>query len=298
MKPPFFSVVIPVFNRENFILTSIRSVLNQTFENFELIVINDGSTDDTAKKVVSVKDNRMVYVYQDNQERGVARNHGIELARGQYITFLDSDDLYYNFHLEKAFQTIKKFREPEWVHMPYEIIDENRKLIRKVRINRRYPNEQLLKGNPLSCHGMFVRKDIITDNKFREDRQLAGSEDWELWMRLAVRFPLKIGEGVTNALVQNENRSVINQDQDKLIARIFLVEKYVWRSMKENLKWKNKKGVMKGHLMVYLSLHLAMMKLRKKSFIYLLIALIYNPKLALDKKSFAIIKKIMTLKYA
>lgn len=86
------SVVIPTYNRKNSVQRAIQSVLNQTYSNFEILVIDDGSTDDTEAVVKRMNDSRIHYYRQENQGSQVARNHGIRLAKGEYIGFLDSDD--------------------------------------------------------------------------------------------------------------------------------------------------------------------------------------------------------------
>lgn len=93
MSIPKVSVIIPTYNRAHFIAQAVESVLMQTYQDFELIIIDDGSTDNTKEVLESYRD-RLHYFYQENQGRSVARNRGIELAKGEYIAFLDSDDLW------------------------------------------------------------------------------------------------------------------------------------------------------------------------------------------------------------
>lgn len=99
---PLISVVIPAFNREKSITDCINSVLNQSFSDFEIIVVDDGSSDNTAARVKEFSDARVNYFYQDNAGGSKARNTGILAARGKYIAFLDSDDQFLPFHLERA----------------------------------------------------------------------------------------------------------------------------------------------------------------------------------------------------
>ena len=96
---PYFSI-IPTYNRSNFIAAAIKSVLNQTYTNWELFIIDDGSTDNTKEVVSNFNDPRILYKYQNNQERSAARNNGIKIAKGEWICFLDSDDAYKKHHLE------------------------------------------------------------------------------------------------------------------------------------------------------------------------------------------------------
>src|ERR1051325_3991500 len=88
MGNPFFSVIIPTYNRADFIRKPIDSVLAQKFSSWELIIVDDGSTDNTGQVVKSFTDSRIHYVYQSNQERSAARNTGIKNSKGQYICFL------------------------------------------------------------------------------------------------------------------------------------------------------------------------------------------------------------------
>ncbi|MCE6992750.1 glycosyltransferase family 2 protein [Dyadobacter sp. CY323] len=103
MEEPFFSVIIPLYNREELIQTTIQSVLNQdTKKSFEVIVVDDGSTDASAEKVRELLDSRVRYIYQNNSGANIARNHGIDVARGKYVAMLDSDDLYMKDHLSSS----------------------------------------------------------------------------------------------------------------------------------------------------------------------------------------------------
>ena len=92
MKTPFFSVIIPTFNRAHLIVDTINEVLNQSFSDFELIIIDDGSNDETQNIIESINDERIIYTYQVNSGVSAARNHGALIAHCEYIVFLDSDD--------------------------------------------------------------------------------------------------------------------------------------------------------------------------------------------------------------
>jgi glycosyltransferase involved in cell wall biosynthesis len=96
---PFFSVVIPVYNRADVLPETLRSVLGQSERDFEIIVVDDGSTDDPKRAIAALADSRIVYVRQENRGGSAARNTGIDLARGQFVAFLDSDDIFLRDHL-------------------------------------------------------------------------------------------------------------------------------------------------------------------------------------------------------
>ncbi|MDG5492647.1 glycosyltransferase family A protein [Psychroserpens sp. SPM9] len=97
---PFFSVVIPLYNKERHIKTTIESVLNQTFKNFEIIVINDGSTDASAHQIEAFNDSRIQLFTTENHGVSYARNYGVEQSSADYICFLDADDIWHRHHLE------------------------------------------------------------------------------------------------------------------------------------------------------------------------------------------------------
>ncbi len=106
---PEISVILPVFNSEEFVRKSIESVLAQTFEDFELIIVNDGSTDSSKDIIDSFEDDRIRLINQSNQGPGAARNNALRIAEGEYIMYLDSDDWFSSDALEVAYGEITKF---------------------------------------------------------------------------------------------------------------------------------------------------------------------------------------------
>lgn len=106
---PLISIIIPMYNREQLIADTILSVLNQTIsEPFEIVVIDDGSNDNSATVVSNINDARIRYFYQPNSGANIARNHGLIKAKGRYVAFLDSDDQYCPEHLERCLETINE----------------------------------------------------------------------------------------------------------------------------------------------------------------------------------------------
>ena len=102
------SVIIPTYNRAHLIKRSAESVLNQTYTNLELIIVDDGSTDDTEEVVKTLNDNRVTYIKQPNQGACAARNNGIDHAKGEFIAFQDSDDVWHEDKLEKQIKCLKE----------------------------------------------------------------------------------------------------------------------------------------------------------------------------------------------
>jgi len=112
-KVPIFSVIIPTYNRANLLEIAIKSVLEQEFSNFELIVVDDGSEDHTRQVVNAFEDSRIQYHYQKNQERSTARNNGIHFAKAKYICFLDDDDYYLPNYLSTFYDELSKEDFPD-----------------------------------------------------------------------------------------------------------------------------------------------------------------------------------------
>jgi len=104
---PFFSVVIPTYNRSRLLKEAISSVLSQQFDSLELLIIDDGSSDGTCEMVAKFEDERIRYFFQNNAGKSSARNKGIFESKGDYICFLDSDDYYLAYHLEVLYSRIK-----------------------------------------------------------------------------------------------------------------------------------------------------------------------------------------------
>ena len=256
----YFSVIIPTFNRANFIEKTIKSVLNQTFADFEVIVVDDGSTDRTGEIVKNIGDKRVVYHFKANEERAAARNAGTLLSKGKYVTFFDSDDALYENHLAKAVEMIEKYRQPEWFHLGYEIKDENGRVFSKFDGLPKTANDVLIEGNHLSCRGVFLRRDIAENFPFNPIRELSGTEDYELWLRLASRFPLYCDNSVTSAIIQHDSRSVVNTNREKLIERIDIFENSLLADEKFVAKYADRLAEFQANNRIYIALHLALAK--------------------------------------
>lgn len=261
---PLFSIIMPTYNRAALLPDTIHSILNQEFADFELIVVDDGSTDTTRAVVEGFEDPRIVYHHKQNEERAIARNTGIRLASSQYITFVDSDDKLYKHHLSKAQKLISRY-EPQWFHLNYEICDSKGDKLKEASIRKGNLGKQLVTGNHLSCLGVFVEREFLLQNLFDEDPRLIGSEDYDLWLRLAQQFELKYTNEVTAAIVQHEVRSVMGFPADMLIARInYLIDK----EEKISIFMPRERRIFQSHRYMYLALHLTMGGFRKLAVSY------------------------------
>ncbi|MCK4663611.1 MAG: glycosyltransferase family 2 protein [Bacteroidales bacterium] len=292
-----FSVIIPTYNRANFIYKTVKSVLDQTYQNFEVIVIDDGSTDNTEKIVKSIKDQRLKYYKKKNGERGAARNFGASKANGEYVTFLDSDDIFYTNHLSEANKFINSKNNLKLFFQAYEIKNTNDLIIQKQSFHKNKVINELLvkKGNIFSCHGIFLRKNIILNNQFQENRDLAGSEDYELWLRLASRYKIYHNPIITSCLIDHDERSVIKINKEKLIKRKELFIHYLSQDKVFMEIYGKYLPHLKADTFSYIALHLILAGYKKDGIKYFFKSLKINLFFLFRKRSLAIIKHYLFL---
>jgi len=289
-----FSFVIPTYNRADFLSATITSLLNQTYDNFEIIVVDDGSTDHTEKVISEIKSEKLFYFKKNNEERGAARNFGARLAKGGYVNFFDSDDIAYSNHLSEAISAITALDTPEVFHLAYDIKSADGKLQRRVDVLPTTINESLIMGNHLSCNGVFIRKDIALAFPFSERRQLSASEDYALWLKLSSRFPIHCRKVITSSVIDHDQRSVIQINKSKLLARLLALEEEVMNDAEFKSKYKPNLGSFKAFLQVYIALHLALTgNSRMENIGYLWQAVKYKPTVLFTYRFLAALKNII-----
>lgn len=177
---------MPAYNAAPFISQSIQSIINQSHENWELIIINDGSIDITEDIVLEFMkfDNRIKLLSKKNAGVASARNDGINYASGEYFAFLDSDDIWNNEFLALNLQHTKYskliFSRYNLIHNQFNIRPRFLKKSGFIAKNK------ILKNNPIGTLTVFVHKNIISCNRFDED--LFGPEDWDLWLTLSKKY--------------------------------------------------------------------------------------------------------------
>lgn len=191
VNSPHITVVIPTYNRAVFLRDSIESVLAQTYDDFELIVVDDGSMDDTRDIVAAFSDDRIKYLYQENLGVSSARNSGVNAARGSKVAFLDSDDIWLSHKLERQIEFIKE--NPEAVICQVgETWERNGKRVNPMRKHKKYSGWIFEKCLPLCIVSpsavMIDREALIDVGGF--DESLPACEDYDLWLRMSLRYPI------------------------------------------------------------------------------------------------------------
>jgi len=184
------SVIMPTYNRVDYLPLAIDSVLNQTYGNLELLIIDDGSTDATRELVSSYNDDRIFYSYQDNQGQSVARKSGLNNARGEFICFLDSDDLMKPCKLERQLQLMEANPDYHVIYGENEIIDEKGLVQTQARSLRRYSGnimKELLVFNFIEFETAMIRR-ICFDEMGGPNVNTRVADDYELFLKFSTRY--------------------------------------------------------------------------------------------------------------
>lgn len=190
MKLPEVSVIVPTYNRADLIRDSIDSVLNQTFQDFEIVVIDDGSTDNTKNIVEEYSDSRIKYFYQKNAGLNAARNSGIRESCGKYIAYIDSDDIWEPTKLEKQVRVLEKFPDVGLVYCGSSLIDENGSPAGKRPLisHRGYVFEKIIKYNFLYNGSIVLFRRDCLEKVGLFDEQTVRMTDWEFYLRFAIYY--------------------------------------------------------------------------------------------------------------
>lgn len=225
-KDPFFSIVIPSYNRSAFLPFTIGSVLRQTFRNFEVLVVDDGSKDDTRKVMEGLlkEDSRIRYIHQENAERGAARNNGIRNARGTYVVFFDSDDEMKTDYLMGLHSGIIKKPDYNFYAAKYDFARNGKSYDSSMSGFREgvYRVDVVLKGNPFACNFCIKRQNPRLQ-LFEEDRDLAAAEDWIFLVKNLKHDQIYIIDMVGVSMHQHDGRSM-QQNQVQIERRIKATE--------------------------------------------------------------------------
>lgn len=255
---PFFSLVVPTYNRASLIGKTLQSLLQIAYKEFEIIVVDDGSTDDTRAVVDPFLSDVVKYYYKPNGERGAARNFGQQKAKGSYVNFFDSDDLALVNHLSEAAQTANRLNQPEVFALGYDVRNENGALIREVTDLPSPVNSSLITGNHLSANGVFLRKDVAACWPFSENRALSASEDYVLWMKLAARYDISFVPVITSTVVDHPSRSVVTINKTTFYARMEALQRELLEDDAFKSKFGDQWNKFRAYQEIYIALHLGM----------------------------------------
>lgn len=191
----FFSVIIPLYNKENFIENTIQSVLDQTFQDFEIIVINDGSIDKSEEKLLQFKDPRIRYYSKKNEGVSTTRNLGITFANANFIAFLDADDYWYPDFLKVMFDYCTRFINQKVFTTAIEVETSENTFLAQYSINKTSDFESVnyfkasKKESAILTSATVFNKEVF-DKVGVFDPNIKSGQDTDLWIRIGLVFPV------------------------------------------------------------------------------------------------------------
>lgn len=229
---PFFSVIIPVYNKERYIKTTLESVLSQSFKDFEVIVVNDGSTDRSMDIVSTFHDDRIQIINKKNEGVSSARNLGIQNAKADFMALLDADDIWHQNHLEHLNRLIEGFPGCGLYCTAYETAYFNKKIVKGVYsgINKDFfgiaPNyfANCLVDDIALTSAVAIPKTILEKHGyFKTD--LRSGQDTELWVRIALKEPVAFTSKISVKRIISNNGNHLSLS-DKRSDGLKILEKF------------------------------------------------------------------------
>lgn len=279
---PIVSIIIPTYNYARFLPEALESVFSQSLKNYEIIVVDDGSTDNT-REIVGTYGDRVRYFYQSNSGVSAARNKGIKEALGDYLAFLDADDLYRPEFLEKML--LKMEEGYDWVvcdHIREEINSKTCETIREVtrrQIDENWDSNELLRaflsfdriGSP---NKILVKRDLLLNKAIFFDICLNSREDWDFCLQMA-EHRCRMG-WVKDALVVYRVRNDASNSTRKMGWKWLDYTFLVFKKHKEFFFRENMKQVLSFHYYDLARHYFYSRNLSGKFFLCLLYAFLYG----------------------
>lgn len=270
-----FSIIIPTYNREKLIGLAINSVINQTFIDWELIIIDDGSTDKT-KEVVKpyLKDKRVKYFFQKNAERSSARNNGILKSQGKYICFLDSDDKFLTNHLQDLNDLIQKSKNEFFYSLK----------IGDIHNYRQNKFDEIFLSD-IHSQQVCIKRHLLEKNNFNTNLNVG--EDTELWMRIILESEVECTKKVSVDILDHDERTIHIKNIQPVFKHYLLVKK-LCKQYKSKLSSKTIR-VKKSGALFRISRHYIFVDDSLKAIWYMLLSIIKMPNQPLTWHKLAII---------
>ena len=221
------SVIIPYYKKKKYIINSIKSVLNQTYKNLEIIIIYDDENKNDLNFIQKIKKkDKRIFIIQNLKTMGAgeSRNIGINNSKGKYIAFLDADDTWQNDKLDKQINFMKS-NNYEITHTSYSIVDESQKIIGKRIARNFFRLNELLKSCDIGTSTVMIKKNLINENiKFAS---LKTKEDYVLWLKLLEKNSKIYGLNETLTFWTKSSSSLSSSTFQKLIDGFRVYYKYM-----------------------------------------------------------------------
>lgn len=288
----FFSIIIPTYNRENSVIRALESILAQTYQDFEVLVVDDGSTDQTEQAIKAIQDSRIHFFRTENFGVAHARNIGISNAKGTYVAFLDSDDLMESFHLQTAFDFIQTKKTPEILHLNFLWGFVDRSNAKKNRLPKHLPTD-IFNGCSLHVNCVFIKNKIARLYLFNESRALMFAEDWDFFIKLAIRYPIYLLDKPSTYLIDHEDRNMRNFDEVKWVQKRDALILSLQQDELMRTNYEHKIPIVAAHMNSLIALNFSLLKNRKKALSYWSLALKQNFPEFFTRRTAAIFKHLL-----
>ncbi|MBN8567157.1 MAG: glycosyltransferase family 2 protein [Flavobacteriales bacterium] len=225
------SIIIPLYNKEKAIEKTLKSVFHQSFTDYEVLVINDGSTDKSEEKVKRFSDERLRLISTENRGVSQARNLGISESKGKLIAFLDADDYWFPNHLESLFQLYQNFPEAGLLATNYQFYYSYKKIIQPVFDDIPTENwngivtdffHSSMKFRIAWTSAVAVPKKVLDDiGNFDENITLGAGEDTDLWIRIALKYSVAFDNEVSAIYqMESENRISLHKTLERKFSKL------------------------------------------------------------------------------
>jgi glycosyltransferase involved in cell wall biosynthesis len=291
----FFSIIIPVYNRSCLVKKTIDSFLDEENNDYQLILVDDGSTDNTLQILKSYESDNVKVFSKTNSERGAARNYGASKASGKYLIFFDSDDIILPDSLKKQYEYLTKNKYPEVAYTAFKICDSLGNLIKLIYVEENKFRSEIIKDNFLGCNSVVIRKDIFDKFKFNENRHLSTMEDKELWFRVSSLYRFKFIPIVSFVLVSHTTRSLntISPEDKERVVNSFVC------ALEGNDHFKKEYGMKRKFIFAYefalLSSMYSSINNKNKAFIFLKKSLNSYPLIIFSNRFLAAMKNFICM---
>lgn len=249
-KQPLVSVIIPTWNREKTIKKAVLSALNQKLPPFEILVCDDGSTDNTYEIIKSIKDKKVKWIPgRHSGLPAVVRNRGIKESRGAWLAFLDSDDWWEKDKLEKQLNLVNKMQIKAVCTNAYVVNPHNDKKKKLYFSNKEVKDvigfNELLKTNFIICSSMLVEKQLVLDcGGFPEEPALKAIEDYALWLRISTKTNIAYSDKPLVNYFDNLANSIRKVWNDARMQKKIVLQNF--------LKWSHKNFVHDRKLIIFI----------------------------------------------
>lgn len=225
-REPLVSIIIPNYNHAQYVGDAIGSVLGQDYSNYEIIVVDDGSTDDS-REVIAQFGEQVQYIHKINAGLSAARNTGIKASRGSLIGVLDADDMYEPHFLSTLISALQENPDADGVYCGYQFVDHVNHLLPQIEaraVAHDQLHDALLDGNFFVPESIFLRR-YVYDTVGLFDENLRACEDWDVWLRVTKKYKI-----IHSPQILTRHRvlpgSMSTDPQRMLIARLAVLKKH------------------------------------------------------------------------